>query len=46
MDKKWVLLFYKPFTSAFSGDMWSEDNCLFRLGVLKDGELPNEKYLI
>lgn len=39
-------LLYKSFTSAFSGDMWNDDNCLFRLGVLKDGRMPDEKYLI
>ena len=39
-------LLYKSFTSAFSGDMWNEKNCLFRLGVLQDGNLPDEKYLI
>ncbi len=35
---------YKAFTSAFSGDMWNDQNFLFRMGVLKDGKLPNEDY--
>ncbi len=35
---------YKSFTSAIGGDMWNEDNCLFRLGVLKDGKLPQDNY--
>lgn len=37
---------YRSFTSVFGGDMWNDDNCLFRLGILKDGKLPDEKYLI
>ncbi|MEM7645902.1 MAG: NAD(P)/FAD-dependent oxidoreductase [Pseudomonadota bacterium] len=37
---------YRSFTSAFSGDMWNDSNCLFRMGVLKDGKLPDENYLI
>ncbi len=35
---------YKSFTSAISGDMWNNNNCLFRLGILQDGKLPSENY--
>ncbi len=39
-------LIYKSFTSAIGGDMWNDNNCLFRLGILKDGKLPNENYAL
>lgn len=39
-------MLYKSFTSAISGDMWNENNFLFRLGILKDGKLPNENYSV
>ncbi len=37
---------YKSFTSAIGGDMWNDQNLLFRMGVLQDGKLPNEDNLI